>query len=143
MDPADRSRSKRGGGRPRGRFLAGPSGTCPLRSVAQLRRLDAPNRHELGARPDRRRAPTVASHQDNEPSRPVSAAPEEIRESVQTALVRLPPKLRAVAVLALLEEHTHAEIAEMLDVPIGTVKSRVFRATRALRKELKRLGVDV
>jgi len=85
----------------------------------------------------------LASHQDNEPSRPVSAAPEEIRESVQTALVRLPPKLRTVAVLALLEEHTHAEIAEMLDVPIGTVKSRVFRATRALRKELERLGVDV
>ena len=85
----------------------------------------------------------LASHQDNEPSRPVSAAPEELRDSVQTALVRLPPKLRAVAVLALLEEHTHAEIAEMLDVPIGTVKSRVFRATRALRKELKRLGVDV
>ena len=85
----------------------------------------------------------LSSHQDNEPSRPVSAAPEEIRESVQTALVRLPPKLRAVAVLALLEEHTHAEIAEMLGVPIGTVKSRVFRATRALRKELKRLGVDV
>ena len=104
MDPADRSRSKRSGGRPRGRFLAGPSGTCPLRSVA---------------------------------------APEELRESVQTALVRLPPKLRAVAVLALLEEHTHAEIAEMLDVPIGTVKSRVFRATRGLRKELERLGVDV
>jgi len=85
----------------------------------------------------------LASHHDNEPSRPVSAAPEEIRESVQTALVRLPPKLRTVAVLALLEEHTHAEIAEMLDVPIGTVKSRVFRATRALRKELERLGVDV
>jgi RNA polymerase sigma-70 factor (ECF subfamily) len=62
---------------------------------------------------------------------------------VQTALARLPPKLRTVAVLALLEEHTHAEIAEMLDVPIGTVKSRVFRATRALRKELERLGVDV
>ena len=85
----------------------------------------------------------LLSYQDNEPSRPVAAAPEEIRESVQTALVRLPPKLRAVAVLALLEEHTHAEIAEMLGVPIGTVKSRVFRATRALRKELERLGVDV
>jgi DNA-directed RNA polymerase specialized sigma24 family protein len=31
----------------------------------------------------------------------------------------------------------------MLDVPIGTVKSRVFRATKALRKELALLGVDV
>ena len=85
----------------------------------------------------------VASRQDTGPSRPVSTAPEEIRESVQTALARLPEKLQAVAVLAFLEERTQAEIAEMLDVPIGTVKSRVFRATRALRKELERLGVDV
>ena len=85
----------------------------------------------------------LASHQDTEPSRPVSTASEEIRESVQTALVRLPAKLQAVAVLAFLEERTHAEIAEMLDVPIGTVKSRVFRATRALRKELGRLGVNL
>ena len=85
----------------------------------------------------------LASHPDAQASRPVSTAPEEIRACVQTALVRLSPKLRAVAVLALLEEHTHAEIAEMLDVPIGTVKSRVFRATRALRKELGRLGVNL
>ena len=62
---------------------------------------------------------------------------------MHTALVRLPPKLQAVAVLAFLEERTHAEMAEILDVPIGTVKSRVFRATRALRKELERLGVKV
>ena len=62
---------------------------------------------------------------------------------MQTALARLPPKLQAVAVLAFLEERTHAEIAEMLDVPIGTVKSRVFRAARALRKELGRLGVNL
>ena len=85
----------------------------------------------------------LASPQDTAPSRPVSRAPEEIRESVQIALARLPEKLQAVAVLAFLEERTHAEMAEMLDVPIGTVKSRVFRATRALRRELERLGVDV
>jgi RNA polymerase sigma-70 factor (ECF subfamily) len=62
---------------------------------------------------------------------------------VQVALTRLPSKLQAVAVLALLEERPHAEIAGILDVPIGTVKSRVFRAIRALRQELGRLGVRV
>jgi ABC-2 type transport system permease protein len=33
------------------------------------------------------------------------------------------------------------EIAEALDLPVGTVKSRVYRAIRALRKELARLGI--
>jgi RNA polymerase sigma-70 factor, ECF subfamily len=47
-----------------------------------------------------------------------------------------------VAALALIEERPYAEIADALDVPIGTVKSRVFRATRALRKELARLGLE-
>jgi DNA-directed RNA polymerase specialized sigma24 family protein len=46
-----------------------------------------------------------------------------------------------VAALALIEERPHGEIAEALGVPIGTVKSRLFRATRALRLELTRLGI--
>jgi len=46
-----------------------------------------------------------------------------------------------VARLALLDERPHAEIADALNVPIGTVKSRLFRATRLLRKELARAGV--
>jgi DNA-directed RNA polymerase specialized sigma24 family protein len=50
--------------------------------------------------------------------------------------------LRIVATLALIEEMPHAQIADALDLPLGTVKSRVFRATRALRAELARLGVD-
>ena len=51
--------------------------------------------------------------------------------------------LRAsLAVLALIEEEPYAEIADALDVPIGTVKSRVFRAIRALRQELTRLGIE-
>lgn len=66
-----------------------------------------------------------------------------VRESIQIAFRRLPPKLQIVATLALIEEQPYAEIAEALGVPIGTVKSRVFRATRALREELARLGIRV
>jgi RNA polymerase sigma-70 factor (ECF subfamily) len=69
---------------------------------------------------------------------PDSAA---LRESIQIAFRRLPPKLQIVAVLALIEEQPYAEIADALDLPMGTVKSRVFRATRALRQELARLGI--
>jgi DNA-directed RNA polymerase specialized sigma24 family protein len=46
-------------------------------------------------------------------------------------------------VLALVEEQSYAEIANALELPIGTVKSRVFRATRALKEELARLGIRV
>jgi DNA-directed RNA polymerase specialized sigma24 family protein len=41
--------------------------------------------------------------------------------------------------LALIEECPHAEIAEALGVPIGTVKSRLFRATQRLKQQLARL----
>ena len=71
------------------------------------------------------------------------AAPDSsVAEAVERALRRLSPRLQVVATLALIEERSYAEIAEALDVPIGTVKSRVFRATRDLRKELARLGVQ-
>jgi len=47
-----------------------------------------------------------------------------------------------VARLALIEQLPQAEIADALAVPIGTVKSRLFRAQRALREALRRLGVQ-
>ncbi len=75
-------------------------------------------------------------------ARQAAAAPSEgLRQSIEIAFRRLPSRLRAVAALALIEQQPYAEIAEALDLPIGTVKSRVFRATRALREELARLGV--
>ena len=70
-----------------------------------------------------------------------AASDPAVAESVARAFRTLPPRLRAVAALALIEEQPLAEIAEALELPIGTVKSRVFRAVRALRKELTRLGV--
>jgi RNA polymerase sigma-70 factor (ECF subfamily) len=65
----------------------------------------------------------------------------ETNSAIAAAFRRLPPELQIVAVLALVEEQPYAEIAAALDVPVGTVKSRVFRATRVLREELARLGV--
>lgn len=55
---------------------------------------------------------------------------------VQAALLALPPELRAVVVLADVEGYGYEEIAAMLDVPLGTVKSRLHRARRALRDRL-------
>ncbi|SRR5216684_1193825 len=70
-----------------------------------------------------------------------SSADRDLSESVALAFRRLPPKLQVVATLALIEERAYAEIADALDLPVGTVKSRVFRAVRALRKDLASLGI--
>jgi len=64
-----------------------------------------------------------------------------LAEAIGLAFAKLPPKLRVVATLALVEQESYAEIAEALELPLGTVKSRVFRATRRLRGELARLGI--
>ena len=69
-------------------------------------------------------------------------ADPDLASHIRRAFASLPPKLRVVATLALIEERPQAEIADALNVPIGTVKSRLFRATRQLREELTRLGVD-
>ncbi len=65
----------------------------------------------------------------------------EIREQIARAFRRLPVKIRAVATLALIEERPYQEIADALGKPVGTIRTRVFRATRALRKYLERMGV--
>jgi RNA polymerase sigma-70 factor (ECF subfamily) len=65
----------------------------------------------------------------------------DTNDAIALAFRGLPPNLQAVAALALIEEQPYADIAAALDIPIGTVKSRVFRATRFLREELARLGV--
>jgi RNA polymerase sigma-70 factor (ECF subfamily) len=74
---------------------------------------------------------------------PASAGPDRgVREALALAFRALPVRLRVVATLALIEGQPYAEIADALDLPVGTVKSRVFRATRALREELGRLGIQ-
>ena len=62
-------------------------------------------------------------------------------ESIAQAFAKLPPDLRVVATLAIIEEQPYADIADALEVPVGTVKSRVFRAVRLLREELARQGI--
>jgi RNA polymerase sigma-70 factor (ECF subfamily) len=68
--------------------------------------------------------------------------PEKIIEQnadmalVEQALLKLPMHLRAAATLRFIEGRSHPEIAEILDQPIGTVKSHVHRAVRVLRRIL-------
>jgi len=61
---------------------------------------------------------------------------DEVRR-VHAALLSVTPKLREVLVLCELQGVTYAEAAEALEVPIGTVRSRLFRAREALAGRLK------
>jgi RNA polymerase sigma-70 factor (ECF subfamily) len=69
------------------------------------------------------------------------SADRVLGESIALALRKLSRKLQVVATLALIEGQSHAEVAEALDLPVGTVKSRLSRGVHALRKELARLGI--
>jgi RNA polymerase sigma-70 factor (ECF subfamily) len=59
-----------------------------------------------------------------------------LREDLEQALASLPEPHRMVVILSDLEDFTYAEIAETLDIPIGTVRSRLARARGALQKNL-------
>lgn len=57
-------------------------------------------------------------------------------EAVEQALAALPDEFRAAATLYFMQDLPYQEIAEILDVPIGTVRSRLHRARRMLQKAL-------
>jgi RNA polymerase sigma-70 factor (ECF subfamily) len=59
-----------------------------------------------------------------------------LRRDLEQAIDALPESFRVVVVLAELEGFTYAEIAEMLHVPIGTVRSRLSRARVVLQRAL-------
>lgn len=64
---------------------------------------------------------------------------EEIRAVVEEAMEQLPEDLRTAIVLRELEGLSYEEIAEAMDCPVGTVRSRIFRAREAIDKKLKPL----
>ncbi|WHY00936.1 RNA polymerase sigma factor SigW [Neobacillus sp. DY30] len=61
----------------------------------------------------------------------------ELQESVQKEILKLPEKYRSVIVLKYIEELSLNEISEILDLPLGTVKTRIHRGREALRQQLR------
>lgn len=118
--------------RSRARFDASRSFGAWMRRIATNAALD---QLHLAAAADTVRAEDSGVELMSDPVR------HDLRDALRRAFSRLPPRLAAVAGLALIEQQSYADIAEALDVPIGTIKSRVFRATRMLREELARLGI--
>jgi RNA polymerase sigma-70 factor (ECF subfamily) len=64
---------------------------------------------------------------------------DEIEETVFSAIERLPDDLKTAITLREIEGLSYEEIAEAMSCPVGTVRSRIFRAREAIDKSLKPL----
>ena len=78
-----------------------------------------------------------------------SARPDKVAESsladvqIQQAIASLPDNYKQVILLRDVEGMSYQEISEIVDCPVGTVKSRVNRARLKLQQKLKSEGRDV
>lgn len=66
---------------------------------------------------------------------------EEIRRYVRKYVDSLPSKLRTVIILREVEDMSYEEIADILKIPIGTVRSRLFNARQIIKERLIKQGL--
>jgi RNA polymerase sigma-70 factor (ECF subfamily) len=100
-----------------------------LRDTAKLRAV-----HAGGADSDEELA-RVICHQSADPA--VLAERNELTECLWKAMARLKPEDREILVLREMEDCSYAELAERLEIPAGTVMSRLFHARRHLKERLQ------
>lgn len=89
---------------------------------------------ELAALPEGFEAGAMA------PETSLSANRSDLRRDLDVAIAALPDRYRAVVMLYYLEDVSYPEIAEILDLPLGTVKTHLHRAKRILRENLHGWG---
>ena len=110
-----------------------PDTNCRAWLITILYRLNGKRRLKLGQiklveDAEEQIAQTVAF----EPPIPQNLTDEDILRAIE----RVPPKFSQVVLLTDVEEFTYTEAADLLQVPIGTVMSRLHRGRRLLRQEL-------
>ena len=106
-----------------------------LNSVYSYLRRERLRRHAPLPEPDQGRDP-----RSREPSPTSSIEREGLRNDVFTALGTIDLDARAILVLRDLQGLEYSDIAEVIGTPIGTVRSRLFRARAALRRSLEEMG---
>ena len=74
------------------------------------------------------------------PDSSMSAMRSDMRKDLDAAIAALPERYRAVVMLYYLEDVSYPEIAEILELPLGTVKTHLHRAKRLLREHLEGWG---
>lgn len=82
------------------------------------------------------------SHPDEAPAADIERAIEAASNQayLNTCLKYLAPEYREILHLAFFEELDYKDISSILNIPVGTVKSRVFHAKKALKSQLARAG---
>jgi RNA polymerase sigma-70 factor (ECF subfamily) len=113
-----------------------------LTSIARHRAIDQLRRR--GARPEQRTVPWAevapeALTADDDPQEATQLAME--RQWVRSALAQLPEEQRQVLALAYFKGYTQQQIADTLEEPLGTVKTRVRLAMQKLRQMLDAQGL--
>lgn len=63
----------------------------------------------------------------------------ELQNQIYKEIASLPPIYRSIIILRYLEEFTLREISEIMDIPLGTVKTRIHRGREALRNKLRHM----
>lgn len=81
--------------------------------------------------------PAAAHLPSSDPAPEASAVAAELAPVVRAALDRLPEDLRTPLLLQVYEGLKYREIAAVLEIPVGTVMSRLYSARQRLREELK------
>jgi RNA polymerase sigma-70 factor (ECF subfamily) len=104
-----------------------------LRKVAVQRSIDAARR--------RTRRPQVALDDVAEPSQRPSPGDPLLGELLRKLIATLPESQRMAMVLRYQEDLDPAEIADVMGIPLGTVKSHIQRSLALLREKLARRGV--
>jgi RNA polymerase sigma-70 factor (ECF subfamily) len=85
---------------------------------------------------ERRGAPSASTVQNEAPSPESCLAIADERQAIRAAVEALPAELREVIVLREFEDFSYKQISQIIDVPIGTVMSRLSRARSKLRHRL-------
>ena len=103
--------------------------------LAERRRRETQVRAEMAAQSAREQRPAGALS-----ARLALEAERAMRETVRSEIASLPAKYRAVLTLRHVQELSYEEIATVMRVPIGTVKTQLFRARALLKERLEALG---
>ena len=112
------------------------------RSITRLwRRIVEPRHEEHRGTAESSSTPDPLDHVASTGPNPEEAALDNrLRRDILAAIRALSPKLRDALLLAQSGEYGYDEVAAMLKVPVGTLKSRVFDARRQVKQRLAAVG---
>lgn len=109
----------------------------PERFEAWLYRLVVNSCYRAARRDAGRRIVEIAALPQDGPTMPDGQQALALRDQLERGFRRLPPEQRAVLVLHFFLDMPDAQVADALGIPLGTMKSRLHRASAALRAALE------